>query len=442
MFVCPIYAIAKQDPNRIAIRSNDFSLTYEALNQWISKMEVAIEGLNLEPQTIVSFEATGSWKDIAFIWALLRKKCVANPIAARWPDELKQKLIAQVKSQSISIASLWKNLPNSYSNEPPQFELEQWATLVFTSGSSGPFKAAVHSLGNHYYSARGSYRNIALEENDCWLLELPLHHVSGLAIVFRSILSGASIALDRSVKEITHMSMVSVQLGRAIQSNTDLGFKPKAILLGGSAVFTPLIEQAVERGWPISMSYGLTEMTSQVTATPAQLRSDGTSGKVLKHRELMIGSDSEIFVKGETLFQGYWNGHLVTLPMNLDGWFATGDLGELDSNGNLQVLGRKDSMFISGGENIMPEAVEKALCELKMVQQALVVPVPHPEFGFRPVAFVRSKDLNADKIQSELKERLPGFMVPDNYFSWNHIETESLKPNRIKCSEIAQKLLG
>ena len=331
MFICPIYAIAQDDPNRIAIRSQSHSLTYEDLHRWISKIEVEIEKLNLPSQSIVTFEVGGksneTWQDIALIWALLRKNLVANPVSQKWPMDLKQKLVAQTQSKMISYSSIWKNLSEAYSDEPPQLELEQWATLVFTSGSSGPFKAAVHSLGNHYYSARGSYRNISLEENDCWLLELPLHHVSGLAIVFRSIFSGASIALDRSIKEITHLSMVSVQLGRAIQNNESLNFKPKAILLGGSAVFTSLIEQAVERGWPVSMSYGLTEMTSQVTATPALLQVHSTSGRVLQHRELKVGTDNEIYVRRQTLFQGYWDGNKVTLPTDAEGWLATGDLG-------------------------------------------------------------------------------------------------------------------
>ncbi len=453
MFICPIYATALEDPKRLAILGSNFSLTYAELNSWISRVEITLEQMELQPGSILSFETSDDvqqkWKEVSLIWAALRKSLIIYPLNSKLPENLKNELVAKANAKRVDLDKIWNNLsssPTLSSEEPPQLELEQNATLILTSGSTGSFKTALHSLGNHYYSAKGSHRNIPVEENDRWLLNLPLFHVSGLAIIFRVFMSGAALLLHFDPQEVTHLSLVSTQLYRLLaQENLD-SFHPKAILLGGSAISEQSIKKSLARGWPVCMSYGLTEMSSQVTATsPKEPLFHGSSGKTLKFRELKIHENQEIYVRGLTLFKGYWNGTQAQTCLNSDCWFATGDLGELNSQGELTVLGRKDNLFISGGENILPETVEKALCQLDFVQRAFVVPIQNAEFGFRPVAFIQTEnnELRADFIRSQLKERLPNYMVPDQYFAWDWIEEPNrLKPNRKTGSEIAQKLMS
>ena len=132
------------------------------------------------------------------------------------------------------------------------------------------------------------------------------------------------------------------------------------------------MDEALARGLPIHTSYGLTEMASQVTTTPpgaspGELR---TAGRVLPGREVSISGGGEILVRGETLFAGYVDGEKVDRPLDADGWFHTGDLGDLDEDGYLRVLGRSDNLFISGGENIQPEEIEEALCSLEGVERS------------------------------------------------------------------------
>jgi O-succinylbenzoic acid--CoA ligase len=111
----------------------------------------------------------------------------------------------------------------------------------------------------------------------------------------------------------------------------------------------------------------------------------------------MIAPDGEILVRGECLFIGYYNPYAGWLnpARTRDGWFHTGDLGTLSDDGVLTVLGRRDNMFISGGENIHPEEIEKALTSIGGIEEAVVVPAPDAEYGMRPVAWIRVSAENA-----------------------------------------------
>ena len=183
-------------------------------------------------------------------------------------------------------------------------------------------------------------------------------------------------------------------------------------------------------------------MASQVTTTPpgASPEELHTSGQVLRGREVSISGEGEILVRGETLFAGYVEGGKLDLPLDTDGWFHTGDLGELDENGSLHVLGRRDNLFISGGENIQPEEIEEVLCRLDSIDEAVVVPVPDPEFGHRPVAFVRTAGNGPGDLAPKLREFLPGFKIPTAFHPWPGNTHRGIKPDRNTLRERAQRL--
>ena len=150
-----------------------------------------------------------------------------------------------------------------------------------------------------------------------------------------------------------------------------------------------LIEQSVKSGLNIYLSYGLTEMSSQV-ATGKVIEAHKACVKVLPYRQISIASEGEILVRGEVLFKGYITGSRLPLPIREnDFWFPTGDIGQLDQEGCLTVTGRRDNMFISGGENIHPEEIEKELLSIQGIQEAIVVPQEDKLFGQRPVAFIK-----------------------------------------------------
>ena len=308
---------------------------------------------------------------------------------------------------------------------------EQQVTLLWTSGSGASPKAAVHTWDNFVSNARGSNANIVLGPGDRWLLALPLYHVGGLSIVVRCLLAGAALVLPGAEQKAppTHVSMVATQFLRMENAEKQ---NYKAILLGGSALPRLLIERAYRTGLPIHTSYGMTEMASQIATTPpgADLEALCSSGKVLPEREVKVSNTGEILVKGKPLFQGYWDPQGLRRPLDEEGWFATGDLGYFDARGYLHITGRKDNMFISGGENIQPEEIEQVLLRFLGVIQVMVVPRVDPEFGQRPVAFIEGF-YQEGALKNYLAERLPKFKHPVAFYPWPEVLLISgIKPRR------------
>jgi O-succinylbenzoic acid--CoA ligase len=304
---------------------------------------------------------------------------------------------------------------------------------MFTSGTGGEPKAAVHTFGNHYYSALGANEHIPVAPGDRWLLSLPLYHVGGLGIVFRALWGKAAVVILQAQEniagailkyQVTHVSLVPTQFYRLLSDEKNIKAlrNLKVILLGGGPVPDSLIRQSAAYNLPLHATYGLTEMASQVAISSRLTKRNSTpKAKVLPCREVYISNKNEILVRGKTLFKGYIQGGKIHRPLNKKGWFYTGDLGCLDEDGMLRVTGRQDNMFISGGENIQPEEIERHLCRIEGIVQAVVVPVPDEEFGARPVAFVQRQegvDLVPKEIVSRLSQHLPRFKIPRRIYAW------------------------
>ena len=129
--------------------------------------------------------------------------------------------------------------------------------------------------------------------------------------------------------------------------------------------------------------------------------------------------------------------------MDGDGWFHTGDLGSIDIDGCLTVTGRKDNMFVSGGENIYPEEIEGVILELRGIEEAVVVPVGHTKWGQRPVVFIRyvEEKPTETELKSLLERRLPTFKIPDRFFDWP-VAGDQLpgKPDRCYFKRLATEI--
>lgn len=384
---------------------------------------------------------------VVLVLACLRSGRTLVPLSTRWPTDAVRGAVERLELSAPLESDELEGLtrPGGHEPEAPasigeEVRLRQPFTIVHTSGSTGTPKPVLHSVGNHVWSARGVVRALDLRADDRWLLDLPLYHVGGLGVVLRCALTGAALAVPEAgtataeaVRQLapTHASLVATQLRRLLRDAADAELASlRAVLLGGSAIATDLLDEASRRGLPVATSYGMTEMTSTVTATPpgADRATLGTSGSLLPYRALRIAEDGEIEVSGRTRFVGYATavGFEPAPP-----WHPTGDLGDLDGYGHLVVTGRKDLQFVSGGENVQPETIEAALLRLPAVAEAVVVPVPDREFGARPVAFVRpSADhtLDADALAAALRQHVAGFMVPAAFHAWDG--AGGLKPDR------------
>jgi o-succinylbenzoate---CoA ligase len=467
--LCPLRAAAITSPGAPALVAAGSALTFSALDRRVGSAVKRIGALGSGAR--VALYLPKDERYLVLLLALIRAGCVACPLSTRLPPggiapllekaacraliSSDEELLEATGIRKLRPETLLADEPEQHSWQPSEalhLMLNRPSTIVFTSGSTGAPKAALHTFGNHYYSALGSNTNIALASGDRWLHSLPLYHVGGLSILFRCLLAGATVALPEPGAPLgeaiadsgaTHVSLVAAQLlGLLREEDFDPGGL-RATLLGGGPIPPALIGEALARSLPIHTSYGLTEMASQVTATPpgASPGELHTSGRPLPHREISISSDGEIMVRGETLFAGYVEGEAVDRPLDPDGWFHTRDLGELDADGYLRVRGRKDNLFISGGENVQPEEIEDALCRLEGVEEAVVVPVPDSEFGFRPVAFIRTTvgAVEPESLSRALEPTLPRFKIPVAFHGWPE-GAGGMKVDRTSFRERARRL--
>jgi len=438
--------------------------SYEELDRLVSAAAVRLG--ELEAGSRVALYLQRDERYVALLLALIRAGHVACPLSDRVPSRGVAPLLERAACSALisddeellrtAGANLLRPKPEDLLREGQQFAepadipLGRPATIIFTSGSTGVPKAALHTFGNHYHSALGSNANIALMPGDRWLHSLPLYHVGGLSILFRCLLAGATVALPQQGTPpgeaiagfgATHVSLVSTQLLRLLREDANRGGL-EAVLMGGGPIPASLVDEAVARGLPVHTSYGLTEMASQVTTTPpgVSLEELRTAGRVLPHREVAISGSGEILVRGQTLFAGYVEGERLNRPLDAEGWFHTGDLGELDDNIYLRVRGRMDNLFVSGGENVQPEEIEEALYRLEGIEEAVVVPVPDEEFGARPVAFIRTDDLEPGDLAHELEPVLPRFKIPISFHPWPEEAPRGMKVDRAALCERALRL--
>lgn len=331
--------------------------------------------------------------------------------------------------------------------------------VILTSGSSGKPKAAVHSMENHLASAKGALAVISLTINDRWLLSLPLFHIGGLAIVNRCALSAATLVLpDNQISlnaqlvqdKPTHVSLVPAQAYDLLNDSKSktLFSAIKALLLGGAVIPKPLVESLLAKKVRTYISYGMTEMSSQITTTKVQDASNLHLGQVLPNRELTL-RDNVIWVRGECLFKGYLSigdnqQTQINLPIDNQGWFCTEDRGQLNEDGMLKLLGRADNMFICGGENVQPEEIEAVLLSHEHVEKAIVFGIEDAKFGNLPAAIIElNSTLNdeeyirlTDELANRVSLALAPFKRPRRFFHWpSEANNVGLKVNRKQVVE-------
>ena len=404
--------------------TGDLSLSYAETFSLIKQTIPVVHNLPVGENRFVGIYASPSVHTILNIFAVMLSGNIAVLLSDKEPESKLQELLGSIDCCTIFDK---QSLPaDTVNNSEKDLSLHNDATILFSSGSTQTPKAILHTFANHFYSALGSNENIKLSEGDRWLLSLPLSHVSGLSILFRTLLAGAAVVVqDRSLSlskniekySVTHLSLVETQLREVVESNTNTK-SLKSVLVGGSMISKHLIKEAFDKKIPIRTTYGSTEMSSQITTTGENdpLAKLYTSGKLLSHRNMKLGDDGEILVRGETLFKEYLN---VDFMIDKDGWFHTSDIGSIDSDGYLSVIGRKDNMFISGGENIYPEEIESHLMNSSQFIKAVIVESEDEKFGFVPVLFYDSDNrIEPETIQQYLSDKLPKFKIPKKIYNF------------------------
>jgi O-succinylbenzoic acid--CoA ligase len=366
--------------------------------------ELRSQGL-VEGQVVLA-PAAPTLDSLVMQHALGRLECGYLPVAPRCADHHVQTLLSTAGVEwrwLMGAGSEGSLLPTGLGDSAAARHGARPALLVESSGSGGASKAVMLTTQNVRASAALVNERLGLEAGDCWLSCLPRTHVGGLMIAYRCALAGATVVLhegfdaqavgrDLDSRRVTHLSLVPPMLDRLLAVTGRPPRWLRVLLVGGQALDGTLARRAIDAGWPLHVTYGMTESASQIATSPRleTVPPMGVVGPLLRGIEVRCDGSAEspapIRIRGAVLMAGYAN------PLRLpglgleEGWFSSCDLGYLTPGGDLAVLGRADEVLVIGGESVLPSRVEDRLRWAPGVDSAVVVGLPDPVWGHRLVA--------------------------------------------------------
>ncbi|OOF43671.1 o-succinylbenzoate--CoA ligase [Rodentibacter rarus] len=413
---------------KIALRSSQGDVfTWEEVGQKINQTVVFLQTRGITSESAVAFCGKNSESILFLYLATIQIGAKILGLNPAFPQEKIYALCDEYGIDGCFFDEDLVDIPAGSSSAPLSYQDVDFlrpATMTLTSGSSGLPKAVVHHIQAHLDNARGVCQLMHFNAQQSWLLSLPLYHVSGQGIVWRWLLCGAELHFPQadffaSLLQASHVSLVPTQLQRLLDYLTQhpqVSFKTKHILLGGAHTPVELTQVVRQYGITAYSGYGMTEMASTVFAKPSD-NSPGV-GQPLLGRDFQLVNE-EIWLKGAGLALGYWkNGEMIPLT-NAQGWLQTKDKGVWQNN-ELVIVGRLDNMFISGGENIQPEEIERVILQSHLVKQVWVLPKADREFGARPVAIVEFyehfTESAVEKLRVFLQAHLARFKHPIAYY--------------------------
>ena len=312
------------------------------------------------------------------------------------------------------------------------------AAILYTSGTTGRSKGAMLSHDNLYSNAAALTDHWRFTSDDVLIHALPIFHTHGLFVATNiALVSGATLhflqnfspdQIIDALPEATSLMGVPTFYTRLLQDarlTPALCANMRLFVSGSAPMLVDTHTQWQARtGHTILERYGMTE-TNMNTSNPLEgARRPGTVGLPLPGVELRImdnahevpqGEIGTIEVRGPNVFKGYWQMPEKTAEeLRPDGWFITGDLGQIDADGYVSIVGRGKDLIITGGFNVYPKELESLIDEIDGVLESAVIGAPHPDFGEAVVAIVVASDpaLTADAVKAVAAEKLAKFKQP------------------------------
>ena len=318
---------------------------------------------------------------------------------------------------------------------------DDMAAILYTSGTTGRSKGAMLSHGNLLSNALVLKDYWAWVPGDVLIHALPIFHVHGLFVALHGALINGSKMIwlakfdpklvVKKLPEATVFMGVPTLYGRLLnEPGLDMhAVRNMRLFVAGSA---PLLIETFNAwqqvtGHTILERYGMSE-TAMLTSNPykGNERRGGTVGFALPGVSLRVqGEDGQtlptgeiggIQVRGPNVFKGYWRMPEKTREeFTGDGFFKTGDVGQIDADGYITIVGRSKDLIISGGYNVYPAEIEGYINDMPGVAESALVGVPHPDFGEVGIAIVIAKPgvtLESGQILAMLKSKLANFKIP------------------------------
>ncbi|WP_082234590.1 AMP-binding protein [Halobacillus massiliensis] len=473
----------ERHPNKTAVVQGDIRLTYSQLDSKVSQVAASLQRVGVKQQDRVIVILKNHLENVLTYWALQKLGAIYTPINFRLSDkeveycvndaeasaivyedvsqeavlnaDFKERPILigvhDVEGADIYFKELVERSPGSY--EQPTIQDDDIALMLYTSGTTGKPKGVPRSNKNEYASATAHIIQNHYTVGESTLGTMPLYHTMGM----RSLLSIAFVngkyvilpdfdAKDAlkllSEEQLTCLYLVPTlyhdMLNHPHFEKYDLA-SLKKLGYAGASMTTALTEKCVKYFKPevFVNHYGSTEVYT-FTINPNVREKPGCAGKPGFHQNIRIvtadpnggASNTDIVNKEEVgeiianldsseAFKGYWNRPDATKKSIRDGWYFTGDLGYIDADGDLHVVGRVDDMIISGGENIHPLEVEDVLTKNPKVSEVAIVGEEDNRWGQIVTAYVVPSDssLTIQGLDEYCKNnpKLSNFKRPRNY---------------------------
>jgi acyl-CoA synthetase (AMP-forming)/AMP-acid ligase II len=326
----------------------------------------------------------------------------------------------------------------------PPIDGSELAFLLYTSGTTGRSKGARISHDNLLANVVAVTTYLELGHEDRVLSVLPFYYAYGASVLHTHLISGACVilapsllfpqlVLDTAVREhATSFSGVpssyALLLDHLATSGHDLSGLNCLTQAGGA--MSPALTHRVRAAFPAArlfLMYGQTEATSRISwlhpkdlerklgsvGTPVQ----GLEWKVVREdgENAVAGEDGDVWVRGPSVMLGYWNNPEATALVLREGWLRTGDIGRLDEEGFLFLLGRRGDMIKTGAHRVHPNDIEEVICEMPGITEVAVIGIDDELMGQVIKAFVVASEQQPraeDRIKAHCRQRLAPYKIP------------------------------
>ena len=475
---------------RTAIRSADgaMRLTFGDLARGASRYANALAALGVEPGDRVTVQVEKSIANVLLYLAVMKLGAVYQPLntaytaaeVAYFVEDAEPKLIVcdparQAEMRALAdrckvfavvnlgadgegtLASMAATMDERH--DTVDRAGDDLAGLLYTSGTTGRSKGAMLTHANLESNAETLVSLWRITAGDVLLHALPIFHVHGLYVALNTcFLSGAELVW---FPKLDAKAMLAAMPGATLMMGvptfyTRLLAEPDftqevalnmRLFISGSAPLLPETHRAFSErtGHAILERYGMTE-TGMITSNPHDgARVPGTVGFALPGVAVRIsgGQPGVIEVKGPNVFKGYWRMPEKTAEdFTADGFFITGDVGTIDGEGRVTIVGRAKDLIISGGFNVYPKEIEEALDALPGVGESAVIGVPHPDFGEGVVAVVTARGALAPEAEiiATLAQTLARFKVPKRIFTVEELPRNAM--GKVQKAELRKRYAG
>ncbi len=266
--------------------------------------------------------------------------------------------------------SMWELIGGQHAGFDYAPQPDQLATIMFTSGTTGKSKGVM--LTHRNLAENATCLDMGLESGIVILSVLPIHHAYCLSMDIQlfepNMILMVPLMIETLAKKLEEAAWIPAPLVKA----KVFGKQFHTVCSGGAYLNPAYLEMFQKYGITIWQGYGMTECSPVISTNYGDFMKDGSVGRLMPNCEAKV-VDEEIWVKGSSVMQGYYNMPQETAETLADGWLKTGDLGYVDEDGYLFLTGRKKNLIITpNGENVSPEEIENKLGENRLVQEVLV----------------------------------------------------------------------